>query len=81
MAKSYTFFCRFEGWSLLKHGGLIQSLQLRNLFICSVYSLSGFDVTLSKKNLRLSDAPVSIRFKDGTSLITDSIKSIQTEIF
>ncbi|CAF1915930.1 unnamed protein product [Brassica oleracea] len=39
----------------------------RELFVeGSVYSLSGFDVTRSDNKFRLSDAPVSIRFTDGT---------------
>ncbi|KAF3496128.1 hypothetical protein DY000_02053533 [Brassica cretica] len=32
----------------------------------SVYTLSGFDVTRSSPKYRLSDAPVAIRFNDGT---------------
>ncbi|CAN7043003.1 unnamed protein product, partial [Brassica rapa subsp. trilocularis] len=57
---------------------------LRQRFVeGSVYSLSGFDVTHSDNKFRLSDAPVSIRFTDGTAFdeLTNSGKSIPTEMF
>lgn len=49
----------------------------------SIYSLSGFDVTRSNSNFRLSDASVSIQFSDGTMFVqvTDSDKVIPTEMF
>ncbi|KAF2559494.1 hypothetical protein F2Q68_00015979 [Brassica cretica] len=49
----------------------------------SIYSLSGFDVTRSNNNFRLSDAPVSVRFGEGTRFtrVTDSDKVIPTEMF
>lgn len=48
-----------------------------------VYTLSGFDVTRSNPNYRLADAPLSIRFSDGTSFdkLTESIRPIPTEMF
>lgn len=48
-----------------------------------MYSLSGFDVTRSHNEFRLSDSPVSIRFADGTASeeLTDSGNSIPTEMF
>ncbi|CAN6818438.1 unnamed protein product [Brassica oleracea] len=44
----------------------------------SLYTLSGFDVTRSSPNFRLSDAPFSIRFNDETSLEkkTESVRPI-----
>ncbi|CAN6851887.1 unnamed protein product [Brassica oleracea] len=49
----------------------------------SVYMLSGFDVARSNPNFRLSDAPLSIRFNDGTSFdkLTDSVRTIPAELF
>lgn len=49
----------------------------------SIYSLSGFDVTRSNNNYRLSDAPVSVGFSDDTTFdrVTDSDKVIPTEMF
>ena len=39
----------------------------RHLFnVGSMYSVSGFDVTHSNLNFKLSDSPVSIRFNDET---------------
>ncbi|KAH0881136.1 hypothetical protein HID58_068530 [Brassica napus] len=48
-----------------------------------IYSLSGFDVTRSNNNFRLSDALVSIRFGEGIRFtqVTDSDKVIPTEMF
>lgn len=45
--------------------------------------LSGFDVARSNPNFRLSDAPLSIRFNDGTSFdkLTDSVRTIPAELF
>ncbi|XP_022561634.1 uncharacterized protein LOC106410196 isoform X2 [Brassica napus] len=34
----------------------------------SLYTLTGFEVTRSNTNFRLSDAPFSIRFNEGTKL-------------
>lgn len=49
----------------------------------SVYMLSGFDVARSNPNFRLSDAPLSTRFNDGTSFdkLTDSVRTIPAELF
>lgn len=48
-----------------------------------VYKLSGFDVTRSNPNYCLSDAPLSIRFNDGTSFdkLPESVRPIPTELF
>ncbi|KAL0788509.1 hypothetical protein Bca101_004755 [Brassica carinata] len=47
------------------------------------FTLSGFDVTRSNNNFRLSDAPVSVRFGESTRFtrVTDSDKFIPTEMF
>lgn len=52
-------------------------------FLDEQLTLSGFDVTRSDNKFRLSDAPVSIRFTEGTSFeeLTHSDKSIRTEMF
>ena len=49
----------------------------------SLYTLTGFDVTRSNTNFRLSDAPFSIRFNEGTELekIPASVRPIPTELF
>lgn len=49
----------------------------------SVYTLSGFDVSRSNPNFRLSEAPVSIKFNDGTSFekVTEPRGIIPTEMF
>lgn len=49
----------------------------------SVYTLSGFDVTRSNNNFRLSDAPLAIRFNDATSFdpVTESVSTIPVEFF
>lgn len=45
--------------------------------------LTGFDVTRSNTNFRLTDAPFSIRFSEGTELekIPTSVRPIPTELF
>ncbi|CAN7131691.1 unnamed protein product, partial [Brassica rapa subsp. narinosa] len=45
--------------------------------------LSGFDVSRSNPNFRLSDEPLSIRFNDGTSFdkLPESVSPIPTELF
>ncbi|XP_033137295.1 uncharacterized protein LOC103838187 isoform X3 [Brassica rapa] len=55
--------------STVVHGTVSALLQLRfrqRMTEGSVYTLSGFDVTRSSPKYRLSDAPVAIRFNDGT---------------
>ncbi|KAL0753461.1 hypothetical protein Bca101_091129 [Brassica carinata] len=55
--------------STVVHGSVSALLQLRfrpRMTEGSVYTLSGFDVTRSSPKYRLSDAPVAIRFNDGT---------------
>ncbi|KAG2295345.1 hypothetical protein Bca52824_042014 [Brassica carinata] len=49
----------------------------------SLYTLTGFDVTRSNTNFRLTDAPFSIRFNEGTELekIPTSVRHIPTELF
>ncbi|KAG2298749.1 hypothetical protein Bca4012_010244 [Brassica carinata] len=49
----------------------------------SIYTLSGFDVTRSNNNYRLSDAPVSVRFIEETAFdkVTASDKVIPNEMF
>ncbi|CAN6977817.1 unnamed protein product [Brassica rapa subsp. trilocularis] len=49
----------------------------------SVYTLSGFDVTRSSPKFRLSEAPVFIRFNDGTAFdkVTTPVRTITTENF
>ncbi|KAG2333195.1 hypothetical protein Bca52824_004375, partial [Brassica carinata] len=50
----------------VRRGGELMSID--RLSEGSIYTLSGFDVTRSSPNLRLSDTPFSIRFNNGTSL-------------
>ncbi|KAL0713494.1 hypothetical protein Bca4012_020472 [Brassica carinata] len=49
----------------------------------SVYTLSGFDVTRSNPKFRLSDAPFTIRFNDGTAFekMATTERKIPTEHF
>nr|VDC93837.1 unnamed protein product [Brassica oleracea] len=64
--------------------GSIRQLRFRNrLSEGSVYALSGFDVSRSNPNFRLSDEPLSIRFNDGTSFdkLPESVRPIPTELF
>lgn len=75
-----------DGNSTLIQGSInsIRQLKFRErLREGPVYTLSGFDVTRSNPNYRLADAPLSIRFSDGTSFdkLTESIRPIPTEMF
>ncbi|KAL0791889.1 hypothetical protein Bca101_008135 [Brassica carinata] len=49
----------------------------------SLYSMSGFDVTRSPNNFKISDFPLVIRFNDHTAfeLLTDSVNPIPDEMF
>lgn len=56
----------------------------KNLFIAgSIYSVSGFDVTRSNFNFKLSDSPVWIRFIDETAFndLTGTVSPIYDERF
>ncbi|KAG2243940.1 hypothetical protein Bca52824_094225 [Brassica carinata] len=68
------------------HGSISALRQLRfrpRLTEGFVYTLSGFDVTCSSPKYRLSDAPVSIRFNDGTEFekLATTTRTIPTEHF
>ncbi|KAL0813811.1 hypothetical protein Bca101_070254 [Brassica carinata] len=72
--------------STLTQGSVGANRQLRfkdRLCEGSLYTLTGFDVTRSNTNFRLSDAPFSIRFNEGTELekIPASVRPIPTELF
>ncbi|CAN7094749.1 replication protein A 70 kDa DNA-binding subunit A [Brassica rapa] len=72
--------------STLTQGSVGANHQLRfrdRLSEGSLYTLTGFDVTRSNTNFRLSDAPFSIRFNEGTELdkIPTSVRPIPTELF
>nr|VDD36846.1 unnamed protein product [Brassica oleracea] len=72
--------------STLMQGSVGANRQLRfrdRLSEGSLYTLTGFDVTRSNTNFRLSDAPFSIRFNEGTELdkIPASVRPIPTELF
>ncbi|KAH0884567.1 hypothetical protein HID58_060663 [Brassica napus] len=49
----------------------------------SLHSMSGFDVTRSPNNFKISDFPLAIRFNDHTAfeLLTDSVNPIPDEMF
>lgn len=49
----------------------------------SIYTLSGFDVTRSNPKFRLSGAPFSLRFNDGTDFekLKTTVRTIPTEQF
>uniref|UniRef100_M4CL55 DUF223 domain-containing protein n=1 Tax=Brassica campestris TaxID=3711 RepID=M4CL55_BRACM len=71
--------------STLTQGSISANRQLRfrERLKGSLYTLTGFDVTRSSHNFRLSDASFSIRFNDGTSLEkkTESVRPIPLELF
>ncbi|CAF2154317.1 unnamed protein product [Brassica napus] len=72
--------------STVVHGTVSALLQLRfrqRMTEGSVYTLSGFDVTRSSPKYRLSDAPVAIRFNDGTEFekLATTSRTIPTEHF
>ncbi|CAF2045791.1 replication protein A 70 kDa DNA-binding subunit A-like isoform X2 [Brassica napus] len=72
--------------STVVHGTVSALLQLRfrpRMTEGSVYTLSGFDVTRSSPKYRLSDAPVAIRFNDGTEFekLSTTSRTIPTEHF
>lgn len=68
------------------HGSVSALRQLRFrkcMTKSSVYTLSGLDVMRSSPKFRLSEAPVSIRFNDGTAFdkLTTTVRTIPTENF
>lgn len=68
------------------HGSVSALRQLRfrkGMTKSSVYTLSGLDVMRSSPKFRLSEAPVSIRFNDGTAFdkLTTTVRTIPTENF
>ncbi|KAF8096421.1 hypothetical protein N665_0309s0047 [Sinapis alba] len=73
--------------STLTQGSISANRQLRfreRLIEGSLYTLSGFDVTRNNPNFRLSDAPLSIRFNEGTEFVekkTEPVRPIPTEVF